>query len=315
MAATLSASIILADVLDAFKVRFPMFRNMTTDFSSAGADLSQSVIARIRSLPTVRDYDATNGYQANAANANDLVTDVPVTINRHKHVPVKVDYIDSISTRRDIYSEVIADLAYSLGKEAFDYILSLVVDANFSQFSEFALADSDKDMLDNVTKDMNGVGARPDRRVGIVNSDVYNYLEADARIASGDYHGQKRLGNAYGQLSNVAGFQTIYEYPSLPANSEDLTAFFFTPEALIFASRIPNKFTNVDSTLAKVADVSVQEDAETGLAFAAVEWVQQGTFDHYVTLCWLYGAKAGSQGGSDGALTDYAGHRVTLPSS
>ncbi len=42
-------------------------------------------------------------------------TDVPVTINRHKHVPVKLDYIDQISTNRNLYEEQVGNLAYSLG--------------------------------------------------------------------------------------------------------------------------------------------------------------------------------------------------------
>ena len=62
MALTLSATEILADVLDAFKKQFPMLTFFSTDFSAAAAVLNQQVLARIAQLPAVQSYDATSGY-------------------------------------------------------------------------------------------------------------------------------------------------------------------------------------------------------------------------------------------------------------
>lgn len=312
MAATLSTAEIITDVLEAFKTRFPMIRNFSTDFSRDQVKFNQQVIARIQSLPTVQDYDATNGYEANAAEANNLVADVPVTIDRHKHVPIKVDYIDQISTNRSLYDEAIGNMAFSLGKEAFDHAMGLVVAANFSQSSTFSVANSDKDMLDDVTKDLNVIGANPVGRFGIVNSDVFNTLDADARIASGDYYGQRREANGYGVINRTAGFDTIYEYPDMPANSENLSAFFGTREAFVMASRLPRDVFEIANRLGipSVANAETVTDAETGLSLMGITWQKQGTFDIYTTLVWMYGINAGNDGGSTGVKTDYAGHRV-----
>tara|TARA_B100001971_G_scaffold213881_1_gene248693 strand:+ start:2225 stop:3169 length:945 start_codon:yes stop_codon:yes gene_type:complete len=309
---TLSTGELLFDVLEAFKVRFPLIKRIGTDLSSGTARFNEQITARIASLPTVRDYDATTGYKANAANANGLTVDVPVTLNRHKHVPVKIDYIDQISTRRNLYEEATSNLAYQLGKEAFDYILTLIVAANFSQSSTFTVGNSDMDMLNNVTKDMNTVGASPIGRFGVVNSSVFESLQGDSRIASGDYHGQLRTDNAYGHLKNVGGFSDIYEYPDLPSNSENLTGFFSDSSGVCMASRLPRDMFDLAESLGidPIGKSEVMTDEETGLSLMAIKWQESGTFDLYTTIVWLYGVSAGSQGGSTGDLTDYGLHRL-----
>lgn len=309
---TLNTAELIMDVIDAFKVMFPQLNNFGTDFSNESCKLNKQIIARISSLPTVQDYDATDGYEANAANANDLTVDVPVTLNRHKHVPIKVDYLEQISTKRDLYKEAVSNMAYVLGKEAFDYAMGLAVAANFSESSIFSVANSDSDMLGDITKDMNKKGALPRGRYGIVNSDVFETLNADARIASGDYHAQRREGSAYGHLKNVGGFTDIYEYPDLPANAENMTGFFGEKRSIVMASRVPTDMSALASRLGvpKIAKMVPVSDPATGLTFLAITWMKSGTFDLYTTLAWVYGISAGSQGGSAGDLTDYAGHRL-----
>lgn len=300
------------DVIDAFKVRFPMITRLGTDFSTKTAKLGETITARISTVPTVRDYDATAGYEANAANANDLTIDVPVALNRHKHVPVKIDYIDQISTNRNLYDEAVGNMAFALGAEAFGHGMGLAVAANFSQNSTFSVFNSDKDMLDDIAGDMNIIGASPIGRYGVVSTAVFNTLDNDRRIASGDYHGQRREGQAYGVLRNVAGFEEILEFPSMPGNSENLTGFFADRSAIVMASRIPNDVEKLAKSLGipSIAKVEVVTDPETGLTLMGITWQKSGTFDLHTTLVWVYGMAAGKQGGSTGAVTDYGGHRL-----
>ncbi len=310
---TLQTEELLTDVMDAFKVRFPLINNITTDFDGSSAKLGQTITARVSSLPTVQDYDATNyGYETNAADANGLTSDVSVTLNRHKHVPVKIDYIDQISTKRDLYNETIGNLAYSLGKEAFDHAMSLIVEAGFSYEVTEALADTDKDTLSSLSKTLNANGAAPVGRFGIVNSDTYNALEADQRISSGDYYGQSRTSNGYGQLSNVAGFENIYEYPDMPANTINLAGFFGTREAMVMAARIPNDVEQLANRVGipSISKVDTVTDADTGLSLMGITWQKSGVFDVYTTLVWVYGMAAGRLGGAAGAGLDKAGVKL-----
>jgi len=310
--ATLSTTELITDVIDAFKVRFPLMSSIGTDFSSDEAKLGQTITGRVLSLPSVQDYDGTDGYKANSASANGLTTDVSVTLNRHKHVPIKVDFLDQVSTKRDLYSETVGNMAYALGKEAFDYAMGLAVQANFSHEVIGAEANSDYDALAKIGSVLNKNGASATGRFGIVNSNVFNALDADARIASGDYHGQQKGASAYGQLSNVGGFENIFEYPDMPSNSETLTGYFGDKTGIVMASRIPNDVEALANRIGipAISKVDVVSDADTGLSMMGITYQDAGTFDVYTTLTWIYGVVGGCQGGTDGSLTDNGGVRL-----
>lgn len=315
MALTLSTGQILDLVMNAFKVRLPFLVGaFATDFSAEQAKLNQTVLARIAGLPTVQDYDATTGYKANAAESKYLLNDVPVVINRHKHVPIKLDFLDAASTVNQInlLEEATMNCGYVLAKSMADYCLSLVVDANFSQKSTVTVANSDLDMLASVREGMNGKGANTIGRFGIVGSGVMTTLTTDSRVSSGEYHGQRIGAEALGHLQGIQGFANIWEYPDMPGNAENLTGFFGTKESILLVTRVPKDVTEIAKAagIPMVASFETMTDEDTGLTLLGIKWVEQGTFDVYCTVAVMYGAVAGSQGGADGALTDYAGHRL-----
>lgn len=315
MALTLSTAQILELVMDAFKVRLPFLATaFATDFSDEKAKLNQTVNARIAGLPSVQDYDATSGYKPNAADAKTLLDDVPVTINQHKHVPIKLDFLDAASTVNQInlLEEATMNCGYVLAKSIVDYCLGLVVAANFSQSTTSIVANSDLDLLVSVREALNGIGANTMGRFGIVGSGVMSTLTTDSRIASGDYHGQMIGDDALGHLRGIQGFSNIWEYPDMPANAENLSAFFGTKESVVLATRVPNDTSEIAKAagIPQVASFETMTDEDTGLTLLGIKWIEQGTFDLYCTVSVMYGAVAGKQGGTAGDKTDYAGHRV-----
>lgn len=229
MALTLYENELLATVLDKFKVQFPMLSAFTTDFGNGGVVLNQTKTARVRKAATVRDYDGTTGYAANAAATSALLEDVPVTMNRHKHVPVVIDHIDQAGSTLNLMEEAAAEIAFDLGKEAVDYVLSLCRGSNFSQSSEYTESNSDLDATENIRGDLNAIGARQTGRFGIVNTGVALSLGVDSRVASRDFHGILNGSNAFRGFANVSGFDNIWEYPSLPDNN--LSSVTFTAVA------------------------------------------------------------------------------------
>ena len=315
--ATLSATEILQDTLDAFKVRFPMLtggNGFTTDFSGSPARYNDQIIAHVRTLPTIRSYDATSGYQANGAEASGLLTDIPVTLNNHQHVPVKIDHIDVLSSRKDLYAKAIGDMAFVLGKAVVDDALAEVKAANLSYGANVTITNTSKTELDNATKKLNQNGASPIGRFGIVTSDFYNALEADARIASGDYHGQLRTDNAYGSLKNVAGFQNVWEYPDLQtAAGENINAFLSAPGSVVIASRVPRDPSDLAASIGipKIANFNSLTDPDSGLTLLGIQWMHAGTFDIWLSVALIWGVTAGKNGGSAGAIMDKAAYRVT----
>lgn len=308
--ATLSVNEILGLTLEAFKVRFPMINMWTNDFSSGTAKLNDVITAHVAGLPGIESYDSSTGYEANADEASTLITDVPVTLDRLRHVPVKVDYLDQLSSKKDLFKEAISNQAFVLGKSVVDYVLSLVLAANFT-YSKTAPAPTKQD-IDSICGTLNTNGNPPIGRNGIVNTLAYNSLESDARIASKDYKGQMRGNSGYGQIQNVSGFDNIWEYPDLPTNSENLNGFFGTKNAAVIASRVPQDPTQLATSMGipAIANFATITDPDSGLTFFGIQWMKAGLFDVYVTVALLYGAKAGTQGGSANAITDKAGVRM-----
>jgi hypothetical protein len=311
--ATLTPTEILSDIMDAIRVEQPALSFFSTDFTNGtGFKRDQQVIAHIRTLPSSATYNASTGYANGAAEANTLVEDVPVTLDNHKHVPIKVDYLNAIADKKDIYQGAISDAAYVLCKEIVDDALAEVVAANFTAVETHTEANSDYDAIEAITKKLNENGASPRGRKGIVNSGVASTLGVDARVASRDYSGQQRKGNAYARFMNVGGFEDIIEYPDLPANSENLTGFFFDKRAVVVATALPDDSQSIAQSLGIPTQgrFFVEQDPVTGMQLMGILWQAPGTFDLYLTVTMLWGVAAGMQGGSAGEKSDYAGCRL-----
>jgi hypothetical protein len=226
---------------------------------------------------------------------------------------VKFAHLQNIASQKSLYQDTINDAAFVLGKAVVDGVCALITAANFSQSSTVAIASTSRDTLGTVRKNMNTKGAGP-TRFGIVNSDFFEKLDSDSRIASRDYYGQQTGANAFGHIQSVAGFADIWEYPSLPANSENLSGFFFDPRAVSLVTGLPDHTFELAASLGipQVMRHEIVQDPASGLAMMALFWQEQGTADVYMTITLLWGALAGKQasGNSAGIATDYAGYRI-----
>lgn len=306
---TLTVTEILQETLGAFKKRVPAASYFSMTHTNARLKKGQSAIAHLRTLPTVGAYDAANGgYFANANEARSLLTDVPVTLDQHKHATVSLTHLNAISDGKiDIE---LGNCAYALGKAIVDHALGKVVAANITTSTTETIANTDRDTLGKVRKHLNSKGCM-DERYGIVNSDFAEALYADPRIASRDYLGQDSAGEPYAVLRNVAGFREILEYPDLPTTG-NMSAFFFDPRAVALVTALPEDSSALAASLGvpQIASSQVETDPDTGLSLLGIMHMQPGTQDLYLTMTVLFGASAGAQGGSAGAISDYAGHRV-----
>lgn len=313
---TVTSTEIIADVLEAIRVRHPMLMAFSHEFTSQPLKKGQSAIAHISRMPSVNDVDPVKGYghADNVQDAKGLYDDVPITIDQHKEVSLSIAYINSISDNKQLYREAIDNAALALGRAIILHVLGLGVAANFSQSTAVDAVNYDRDVLGTVRKSMNTNGASPFNRIGIVNSDAFEALDADPRIANRDYYGQQTGGSALGMLRNVAGFGTIWEYPELPANGENLNGLFLSPEAIAVKTGIPDDIVAIanDLGIPNIANFETVTDPDSGLTLLAIKWMTSGTFDLKVTLTLLWGAVAGRQGaGNDaGSLTDYSGFRT-----
>lgn len=212
---TLTTAEVLLDVIDAFVKKLPFLRYMGNDWRPSTLKLNQTYTAHVPSVPTVEsvasgDYSALTGQTARS-----LLTDVGVTVDEHPAVKLKWQHIDAIKDNKNEYDKVIALAGYALAKHVIDNIIAGMTPTNFSQVSNYAVADSDCDMLDNICGDLNLVGAIPTGRFGIVNTPVATVLAGDSRLTSRDYADQRVRGEGYRRWVDTNGFSEIVEYPDL----------------------------------------------------------------------------------------------------
>lgn len=223
---TLTSTIILQNTLEAYRVLFPYLNKFNTDFTSENLMLGQTAIAHIRSLPTAADYDATTGYANGAVSARDQFTDLPLTVDSHKHVPVYLKHTDAIADAKNPFDSVaLQDQAWVLGKAMIDSILAKVTSANLSNGTTAATADSDLDVIEAITSQMNTNMAAPRGRIGLVSTPVAQAIALDSRIGSKDYYGQLTGEGGLRMFKGVGGFEAIYEYPGLSANNRATQTF------------------------------------------------------------------------------------------
>lgn len=308
---TLTTTEILQDTLEAFRIMLPMLLGgFGTDFSNARSRKGEQIIAHINLLPSVQDYDATSGFDLNWADSDNLLEDVPVTLDQLKHVPVRVKYLTQLASRKNLYAESIKNLAYVLGKKVVDDVLSKVTATNFSYSTAIATANTTYESLEAIRSACNTQKMAPFGRFGIVSTAFAGAMGIDPRIISRDYYGQLDGAVGFRSYRNVSGFQNIWEYPDLPTTG-NLTAFFGDRRALVIATRIPDvgdaqQVLNVP----KIANFEVVTHAETGLSLLGITWVKPGTFDTILTMTLLYGMAGGNQGGAANAKTDRAGYWI-----
>ena len=316
---TLSVNELVADVLDSYKVQFPVISNFARDFSSDSARRGQTITARVlSSIASPSDYDASAGYEGSTTDVGTLTNDINITLDQHKYVSISMDYLDMISTQRDLYGEVASTLANTLGKGLMSAIWDGIVASNFSQNVNRDGTSTneahDLTMLHQVRELMNTNGASVAGRYGIVNSSVMTTLLTDEKIASGDQYGQLSGANGIGILKNIAGFEAIYEYPDADANGENCVGFFGDRNAINIASRVPSDFQAQASraNAPAIASNTIVQDADTGMPMMALSYQKAGTFDIVATLTHIYGLRfgKGGSGGSAGDLTDFSGVRL-----
>ena len=214
---TLTADEILLDVIDAFAKSVPAINRMGISFSPKQFKLNQEYIAHIPTIPTVEDVSTT--YAVTGQFSRDLLTDVSITVDKHRACLLKWKHLDAIKDQKNEYAKIIGLAGYALAKSFVDDILASVGRLNFTQETIAATADFDLDVIQSVCGSMNLVGAHPTGRVLLVSTAVANVIAADTRISSSLYYGQKEEGNSLREWHNVGGFALIKEYADLPTNN------------------------------------------------------------------------------------------------
>jgi hypothetical protein len=168
-----------------------------------------------------------------------------------------------------------------LSQKVMDVINAQVTAANYS-VSSTSGADLSYSELIGVQKTLDDAKA-PSPRYAVLNSTYVSNLRADTTIVGNNVLGADIIRN--GDLGVIAGAR-IYQFANLAANSENLAGWVAGPDAIAFASALP------DSMDIPGFEVSNAVDADTGLGVQVLVGMEQSGYLN-VTATLMFGAAVG----------------------
>jgi phage I-like protein len=278
---TLSGSLIAQISLSLLKAKLPALKVFTTDFSMENSKLNQTVITRVRGIPTVQTYAAATGYQSTGVTD----TDIPVTITDHRYSQFQYNANELASTNRNLFNEQAEGVLYAIGKDLVDAVLALFTAANYyttpgspnpndgnGGHTVVASASWGRPALINARASLVGRHVYPDmdRGFALQNPTYYGQLAQDPSLVSLAVFNDPNIITS-GQLPPISGILPV-EYADFPANGISLGAIVGTAGSAIIATRLPYDY--VDAQIgSNYGAVSQVEDPDTGLGVMLVQYV------------------------------------------
>jgi hypothetical protein len=275
------------------RLQFPVLGRITTDFSDLPAQFNQTIVSRIIDIPGAQDYDTTNGW----TDSTPTTHDVPITINKHKGVPITFNQNILASTVRRLFDEFAPASSYALAKAMVDDVYTNITDANFTNNTVQATNSfARSNVIDMGTAlTLRGVPQGDMNRTLMLYPTAFAKLAQDQNLVSFAAFQRPDLFERGSQDTAFAfpvhGF-SVHEAPNLPTNNGNVTGFGFSKSALVLAARVPNDYTSVLPG-ASYGNVQVITDPDLGLSVMLVQYVdhKKGTATQRIAL--MYGTAAG----------------------
>lgn len=261
----LSGELITQRSLSLLKQKLSWLFKISTDFSDASVSFGQEIKTRLRTVPGVSDYTPGVGYSRQDA----ITPEVPVIIDQHKGVEIAFNANELGSTTRDLFGEQAEGGHYALGYAFASYILALITKPAFPNESVEAVADVSADTMDALDAALTTRGVIGPR-VGLLSSLVYRRLGKDTSIVTLAGFQMKEI-ITEGTLPPIKNIQP-YEVIGLPV-ANNLTGFACTPDALAFATRLPNDYTKAMPDVPSNGVIQTVKNPDTGISVALVRYI------------------------------------------
>jgi len=285
---TLAGTLVTQRTLELLKITFPVLTSIGTDFSDQAARYNQTINTRIVGIPSVVDYDATNGWVDQDA----TMTDVNVVLNKRQGVPITFTTEDLSSTARRLFDEIAPAQAYALAKSMVDALYAVITAGNFANKTIVGATNAfGRGEVINVgialNKRGNPMGAG--NRKLLLYSDYYGALAKDNAIVTLAAFQQPGIITA-GMLPEVHGFGVV-DAPNLPTTA-NLVGFGFTRSALCLVTRVDGDYLNALPGASNGTSQLIT-DPDLGMTVQQVQFVnhQKATASQRISL--LYGVAKG----------------------
>jgi len=286
---TITPILVAQEALPILTDNFPFIGSFCTDFSSQNALFNQTIYTRLPQLQPVASYDLNNGYVP----ATGTLTDVPVTINNHRHASVAFNDQELSSTNLNLVQQFASSLAFQVGNDMMSGIVSLFTTGNYSNSVSIptgSLITRANGIL-GAKKTLDTAKVPGNDRVFINSPQTeYELLQDESLVkltwgaaGVGDDGLPEVHGFDFGTYSSLGTFYTPGNLIAVAAQRAAVVVAARAPELPSEALDVPvpGKITNV-------------VDPRTGFTIQVREFYDIGKGKLQVTYVWMYGCAVGS---------------------
>ena len=279
---TLASAVIIQRALALVNTKRPLLKHISTDLSDDAVKYGQSVISRLKSLPSVQNFGS--GPSATTT------TDVPVTINQFKEIHVAFSAQDLSSTDRNLIDEQAEPIATAFANYVVDAIAALYTPTNFTNKTVVASGWTRANTVVPLRGALVGRGV-PGDLFASLNESVYSSLLVDPMIVS-VLNNRDQDTIKSGVITPVDGFG-LSEYPLLPT-ANNLVGFAGAADATVIATRLPRDPREVLPNAPFPGNLGIVKDPTTGLSVMVREYIDPVDLSAHAAICWMMGVAVGN---------------------
>lgn len=279
MANSISAApaVLSQGVLSTLKNKLPVLSGISTVFSARPGSSGMSIQVPLIGTSTATAF-STGGY---LTQDDATITSSTVSLTQYK-ISSRFTPSNLKDYGADFFvNNFVQTASIGLAQKVMDVINAQVTNANYSVSSTTGANLSYSELI-AVQKTLDDAKA-PSPRYAVLNSQYISDLRADTTIVGNNVLGAQIIRD--GDLGVIAGAR-IYQFANLSANSENLAGWVAGPDAIAFASALP------DSEGIPGFEMSNAVDAETGLGVQVLVGMEQSGFLN-VTATLMFGAAVG----------------------
>lgn len=279
MANSISAapSVLSAGVLSALQNKLPVLSGISSVFSARPGSTGMSI-----QVPLIGTSSATAFGSGGYLTQDDVtISSAVVSLTQYK-ISSRFTPSNLKDYGADFFvNNFVQTASIGLAQKVMDVINAQVTNANYAG-NTVSGADLSYAELVAVQKTLDDAKA-PSPRYAVLNSTYVSDLRKDTTIVGNNVLGANIIRD--GDLGVIAGAR-VYQFANLATNSENLAGWVAGPDAIAFASALP------DSADIPGFEVSNATDAGTGLGVQVLVGMEQSGFLN-VTATLMFGAAVG----------------------
>ena len=274
---TAAPSVLSAGVLSSLQNKLPVLSGISSVFSARPGSTGMAIQVPLIGTSTASAF-STGGY---LTQDDATITAATVSLTQYK-ISSRFTPSNLKDYGADFFvNNFVQTASIGLAQKVMDVINAQVTAANYSVSSTTG-ADLAYSELVGVQKTLDDAKA-PSPRYAVLNSTYVSDLRKDTTIVGNNVLGANIIRD--GDLGIIAGAR-VYQFANLATNSENLAGWVAGPDAIAFASALP------DSEGIPGFEVSNAVDAGTGLGVQVLVGMEQSGFLN-VTATLMFGAADG----------------------